>query len=159
MDPITKAIEGSIKQTNQKLGNSQTGKMDPITKAIGQFSNPDDVATARAALGDQSYNGLCQKFAEKAAYGKTGLYPTAAAAWNDNVQKGNAYSGLDGAQAGDLVYFAPDGSNGGAGHVGIYSGNNRMTSATYNGVQDDGIDNWKKQTGQRVLGYVPVRKN
>ena len=56
----------------------------------------------------------------------------------------------------DLVYFSPNASNEGYGHTGVYSGNGQMISATDNGVKQSNLGDWLKQTGQKILGYVPA---
>jgi hypothetical protein len=45
---------------------------------------------------------------------------------------------MEDAPRGALVFFRPDGSNGGFGHVGIAEGNGRFISATNGGVTIDG---------------------
>lgn len=152
MNPIQAIAEEAMQGNKSQDSN-------PIKALAQKYVTPDDVVTAREELGDQSYNGYCERFVEEKAYGKSGIHGSAADAWNHNVKEGNAFSGLDGAQPGDLVYFEPDASNGYAGHAAIYSGGNRMISATYSGVQDSNIDDWTKQTKQKVLGYVKVNKN
>ena len=89
-------------------------------------------AWALNQIGRQDFYNLCQQFIEN-AYGTTGQYRSAAVA-------GNALNwGTDPSQAdvGDLVFFRPDASNGGAGHVGIYLGNGEMVSATNKGITRD----------------------
>jgi len=89
-------------------------------------------AWALNQIGSQDYYNLCERFIEN-AYGTSGRYGSAAAA-------GNALDwGTDPSQAdvGDLVFFKPDPSNGGYGHVGIYLGNGEMVSATNKGITRD----------------------
>lgn len=103
---------------------------------------------------DDNYDGLCEKYAEEQVYGKAGLYPSAADAWNTYVKNGQAFEGTGGMQAGSLVYFSPDSSNSGYGHVGVADGKGNFTSATYHGVKTENIEDWQKSTGQKVLGWV-----
>ncbi len=119
-------------------------------------ATPSYVKTAAGDVGDQSYNGYCQQFVEQVALGRTGVYPSAVEAWNGYTQSGKAKSGIAGAKPGDLVYFAPDPSNGNYGHTGIVTGNNKFISATYSGVKEADLSDWQKQTGQQILGHVTL---
>src|SRR5215471_18181811 len=91
-------------------------------------------------LGAQNYHNLCERFIEN-AYGTSSRYASAAAA------SGDLMNNTDPSQAdvGDLVFFRPDASNGGYGHVGIYLGNGEMVSATNGGITRDSINSpyWK----------------
>jgi hypothetical protein len=99
------------------------------------------------------YDGLCEAYAEQQKHGVTGIYPSAIAAWNQSKDK---VQGLEGIQPGDQIFFAPDKSNSGFGHTGIYQGDGKFTSATYNGVQTNDLNNWQQSTGQQLLGYTTV---
>jgi hypothetical protein len=102
----------------------------PPDNAVGKQALA--AAWALNQIGSQDYYNLCQRFVEQ-AYGTGGQYRSAGAA-------GNALNwGADpnSADVGDLVFFKPDASNGGAGHVGIYLGNGEMVSATNKGITRD----------------------
>ncbi len=120
------------------------------------LKSPKNVKTAESLSGSQDFNKFCQRFVEAVTDGKTGQYPSAAAAWNDHVAKGKAKAGLTGITPGSLIYFNPDSSNGNFGHVGIYEGGGDFISATDNGVQSKSLKDWQQTTGQSILGYVPV---
>ncbi len=127
----------------------QSGSAHPLDDAAIHVQN------AQNNIGDQSYNGLCEGFAEEQTFGKRGLYPSAADAWNAYEQNGQATKGnIIDAPKGALVYFSADQSNNGDGHVGISDGNGNFISATSNGVQQIPINDWVKMTGQTPLGYV-----
>ena len=125
-----------------------------------QENNPhplDDsyVAKAKADQGDQSYNGYCESFAEQVAYGKQNIYGSAAEAWSNYVNSGKARGGdVQKAPKGAMIYFAPDASNWGDGHVGFSDGQGNLVSATSQGVKSIPLNDWIKQTGQTPLGYV-----
>lgn len=89
-------------------------------------------AWALNQIGRQDYINLCQRFIEN-AYGTSGQYRSAAVAGNALNMNTDPYD----ADVGDLVFFRPDASNGGAGHVGINIGNGQMVSSTNRGVQVD----------------------
>ena len=89
-------------------------------------------AWALNQIGRRDYINLCQRFIEN-AYGTSGRYATAAAAGNALNMSTDPMT----ADVGDLVFFRPDASNGGAGHVGINIGNGQMVSSTNRGVQVD----------------------
>ncbi len=91
---------------------------------------------AESQLGSQNWNGLCEKFVEN-AYGTSGQYPTAQDAYNKLHTSTNWSPNI-----GALVWFAPNASNGNAGHIGIYIGQNQFISATYNGVQINDMTSW-----------------
>ena len=65
-----------------------------------------------------------------------GAVPLGAAAAGNALNWGTDPNEAD---VGDLVFFKPDASNGGAGHVGIYLGNGEMVSATNKGITRDNI--------------------
>ncbi len=122
------------------------------TTAVQNGADPAILNNAKKMLGDQNYIGLCERFVEVATQGKSGLYPSAIAAFN--AQKGNA-TDLANAKPGDAIYFAPDASNEGFGHTGVISGNGNMISATNTGVKETPIDKWTANTGQKILGVIP----
>jgi hypothetical protein len=82
---------------------------------------------------------LCQRFVEQ-AYGVSGRYPTAAAAARALTTRPGK-DAWKSAPPGALLFFAPDASNAGNGHVGIALGNGTMISATSAGVREDRLDN------------------
>lgn len=115
---------------------------------------PSSDSLGKVSTVGTDYNGLCEKYAEEQVFGHSGIHPTAADAWNSYVNNGSAYEGTEGIQPGSLIYFNPDNSNGGYGHVGVYKGNGQFESATYDGVKTLNLDDWEKGTGQKVLGWV-----
>ena len=127
--------------------------VDTAKNNINQSVTPNNISVAQQQLGNTNYNDLCQKFVEQMTMGRTGVYPSAIHAWNALASK--AYAGLGGIKEGDVIYFAPNASNRGWGHTGIYKGNNQFISATDNGVQVNDLNNWQQTTGQQVLGFVP----
>lgn len=134
----------------------ETDNQHPIesqatSQAIQNGADPSLLNMAKQYLGKNAYIGLCEAFVERMTQGAEGLYRSAADAWN---QHQNKTQGLSGIQPGDAVYFAPDPSNGYNGHTGVYAGNNKFISATYNGVKEYDLNDWQKSTGQKVLGYV-----
>lgn len=148
---------GQSNQPTQSLGHSVDSYWNSIgseQKSPLSFLDDSNLTRASRDTGDQSYNNYCEKFTEEATYGKSGLFPIAAAAWNHYVSNGQAYGNADKAPAGALIYFAPDQSNFGDGHVGIADGQGGFVSATSAGVKNMSIDDWKKLTGQKPLGYV-----
>lgn len=138
----------------------QSGNSPAQTISSQSSSLPQDAQEAMSDLGDQSYDDYCQNFVDNVLQTPAqNRAPTAADAWNNYAQSGRATQGLDGIQPGDILYFAPDSSNGNEGHTGIFTGNNSFVSATYNGVQNNNLDDWGKSTGQQILGYVRNPQN
>lgn len=121
----------------------------------GQMIDDQGLKRAQADTGDQSFNNYCEKFVEESIYGKSGLYPSAADAWNNYVQSGKEVGGnILNAPRGALIYFAGDNSNDGYGHAGIADGQGNFVSATSNGVKTVPLNEWVQTTGQKPLGYV-----
>lgn len=122
--------------------------------ALQSGADPVTLANAKKYLGEAAYIGYCQSFVEKVS-GSGWQGGSAIEAWQNTPNK---VSGLQGIQPGDKVYFSPDASNSGYGHVGVYAGNNQFISATNNGIEKQDLSQWQQNTGQRVLGYVPVAR-
>lgn len=123
-------------------------------------NSPADVSTAKTYVDNPEMNqhaGMCQQFVEQVTQGKTGIYPSAIDAWQQ--QQNRARAGLDGAKPGDAVYFAPDSSNGYSGHTGILTKDGKFISATDNGVKEMSIQDWQNMTNQQVMGYLPEGRN
>lgn len=133
--------------------SSQDNSLDTKQTFLDKYLQPQDISNAKQDLGDQSFAGWCESFAEKMA-GKPNMGKSASEAWDNFVSQGKAQTDLGNIQPGNLIYFAPDESNQGDGHVGIYEGDNKFISATYAGVQEWDLNDWQKQTGQQILGYV-----
>lgn len=127
------------------------------TQAIKNGANPSVLERARQYLGDKAYIGLCQAFVERATKGQEGIYASAIDAWNKQSNK--AQTNMGNVQPGDAVYFAPDGSNAGYGHTGVYVGNNQFISATYGGIKQFDLNDWTRMTGQHLLGFIPSDPN
>jgi len=138
--------------------SSQTSNDTPtnglVQKVLSWGNTPSDVSSAQSDQGKQDYNNLCEKFVEQHVYGQTGIFPTAADAWNSYVKDGKAQGGAQNAPAGSMVYFGADKSNGDFGHVAIADGKGNIIGATSNGVQSIPLTDWIKQTGQTPLGFV-----
>lgn len=141
---------------------TSTNKADSIVdrwsmRQSGNSSPLDDtnVSNAQSDIGDQQFNGLCERFVEQNTFGKSGLFSSAADAWQGYSKQGKAYQDdPENAPAGSMIYFAPDESNSGDGHVGISDGKGNIIAATSRGVAQTPISFWTKMTGQKPLGYV-----
>lgn len=99
-------------------------------------------------LGSQAWNGLCEKFIGDML--GTRRYPTA---WADALAN-RTNTGFN-PPPGQLVFFRPDASNQGAGHVGISLGGNRFLSATASGVKVDDLGN--SYWSSLYAGFGPPR--
>ena len=147
-------ILGQQGSQNTPSSDSNPQKVQATTDAAAAGAPPEQLAWAEQHLGDQAYIGLCEQFVEKAG-GTTGQYASAIDAWDGQKNTRVDDPSLKGIQPGDKVYFAPDNSNGGYGHTGLYAGNGQFISATDNGVRQYDLGQWQKMTGQQPLGYVP----
>lgn len=139
--------------TTAPQGLSYTPEMQ---QALGT-TTPSDVQTADSQMGQHDLTGLCEQAVEQWS-GLPKMGTTAGNAWDNWVSKGKAYSGLQGVQPGDLLYFQPNGSNQGSGHAALFAGydnqgNPLMVSATDNGVEKDNVTTWSSKIAP-LLGYV-----
>ena len=127
-------------------GSSNNDAVTKATAAARAAGTPSTVLMrARQMLGDQDYIGLCEKFVEN-LHGQSGLYPTAlAAAKSQGLSQDWANI-----KPGDELFFGAAPENGGDGHVGVYSGNGHIVSATSKGVLDLPISAFNAP----VLGYL-----
>jgi hypothetical protein len=141
------SVDSFIQSIKSNQQDTDTPQGDPSDLS----DIPTDVRNASELTGKDYDSGYCESFVEQAA----GIQPqgaTALDAWNNFVQNGKAYQNANEAPAGSFIYFndpnQPDG------HVGISEGNGNFISATYNGVREDNLQDWEKQTGQQPLGYA-----
>ncbi len=146
--PDTKVSQASASVPfNRQASMAQDAAIaDPLGKT--------PLAAHGAALDGHEYDGLCEKWAEKQVYGKTGIFPSAMAAFNANAQAGNITSSKD-PPKGAQVFFNSDESNGNFGHTGVSLGGGKFESATYNGIKVFSIPDWEKNTGQVYIGATP----
>lgn len=144
---------GSEEKKSEKTG--QYGDDFFAGTILDKNKEPDSIINAKLLMDkpDEDYRGLCQRFAEFAAYGKKDLSPSAIQFWKDAPNKVQGFKGM---KKGDLIYFDANKSNRGFGHVGVYEGNGRFISATDNGIESQPIESWVNKTSQRPLGYLPV---
>lgn len=159
-DPFNPAVNNPL--LAQNIANSarkipfNNQALQAQNAAISDPSGKSDLSSIGKALDGHDWVGLCEAWQEKQTYGKTGIYPTASAAFQNYAQKGQAFNNISQAKAGDLVYFSGDSSNGNAGHVGIITDPAKgiMQSATNSGVRQDNIGKWLQNTGQTIAGFV-----
>lgn len=149
-------MDKDVQTVNQLLGETNSTN-DPDVQTVNKLlaSNPTDVSQAQDKSGNQDFNGECEQFVEQMTTGKSGIFPTAADAWDYYAKSGQAQP-LSQAKPGDLIYFSPDSTNNNQGHTGIIADTNgNFVSATYNGVQTNNLKDWVNLTGQTPLGIVP----
>ncbi|TWD74993.1 hypothetical protein FB561_6428 [Kribbella amoyensis] len=95
----------------------------------GPQSRADDaIAWFAARNGSTSYQGYCEKAVEN-AYGKTGIYASAIANWNDAVRRGAAHKGDLNPPKGALVFW----NISSYGHVGLATGDGSFWATSVNG--------------------------
>lgn len=111
------------------------------------------------------YSGLCQQYVDDQT-GATQRYPSAIATWDAKAKQGVAKQGLQGVQAGDVIEFAADSSNGGDGHAALVQSNPKNPSdpilnmASYSGITQMPMSQWLQYSGQQPLGYYsPTQSN
>ena len=101
----------------------------PITStAVGPQSRADDaIAWFAARNGSTAYQGYCEKAVEN-AYGRTGIYASAIANWNDAVRRGAAHRGDLNPPKGALVFW----NISAYGHVGVATGDGNFWATSVN---------------------------
>lgn len=123
------------------------GDVQAATQAALNAGVPSTILDrARAQMGSQDYNNLCEKFVEN-LQGKSGMFASAL----DAAKSGDLSQDWKSIQPGDEVYFDGAQENGGYGHVGIYSGAGNIVSATSHGVKELPINAFNAP----VLGFKP----
>lgn len=140
-------------QAVQDLVGDKSSFSQGVNDLLQTQNNQDDVQKAIAETGNQNYDGWCEAFVEK-MNNLPNMGPSAKDAWQNWASQGKARIDTNNMKPGDLIYF--DDPSNPAGHVGIFEGNNNMVSATYNGVGQNDLNDWQTQTGQQILGYVPM---
>ena len=123
-----------------KIGGVGAGGEPIIGGDIGAAPGSQNaIAWAMSRQGQGGWAGWCERFVEN-AFGTGGRYPSAWAA--AQAMTTNAGGSMANAPAGSIMFFKPHASNGGFGHVGISLGNGQMISATNNGPEVTGINNY-----------------
>lgn len=140
----------------QDANNSFTAAQISQALAVASPKSNSPQVNIGKAIATPAYSGLCLKFVDD-KQGNTARQPTAIADYQANAQAGNI-STSEKIPANARVYFAPDDSNGGNGHVGISNGDGSFTSATDNGIKTFAIKEWEKYTGQKFIGYSTSSK-
>ena len=97
------------------------------------------IGWAMSRIGQGGWAGWCERFVEN-AFGTGGRHASAWAA--AQAMMTNPGGAMANAPAGTLLFFRPDASNQGFGHVGISLGDGRMVSATNNGPEVTGSSNY-----------------
>lgn len=139
--------------------NPYTIQTDDVSSAendaLSVGAEPADLLAAKSQLGKQEYINYCETFVEKA----TGSGNEGATADQAFYNQPNAVHDptLQGAKPGDEVYLS-DPTNP-AGHTGIMDTGGNFISATDNGVQENNLSDWERETNQTPLGYIPQKQN
>lgn len=121
-------IPGKGFVTDAYVNTGSSGLVAPLCT-----SNPradKSIAWYNARMGSTAYQGLCEKAAEN-SYGKTGIWASAKAGWNDAVARGAAHRGDLNPPKGALVYWdlaAP------YGHVGVSKGGGYFVATSVGGA-------------------------
>lgn len=144
------------KQQKQQQQQTEAFNMADLSRAMAILnpnSNSPQVNIGKA-IKTPAYAGLCLQYVDD-KQGNPNRLPTAYADYEARAQAGLINQSEKNIPSGARVYFAPDDSNGGAGHVGIANSNNTFTSATDNGIKTFSIADWEKYTNQRFIGWAP----
>ena len=143
-----------------------TGTNDPVTKKCGE---PQTTSKAQKAVnwslsmvGSNAYDFLCEKFVEN-AYGTSGKYPSAIAAYNALKAAGKIQT--KGTPPVGALVFSTSSYDQGYGHVVISVGNNTYVSGgmskSYKGIKGGGstvqlIGSANPASGAKYLGWAPA---
>ena len=114
-----------------------TGAALPATAAapiaattVAPQSRADDaIAWFAARNGSTAYQGYCEKAVEN-SYGRTGVYASAIANWNDAVRRGAAHRGDLNPPKGALVFW----NISAYGHVGVAKGDGTFWATSVSGA-------------------------
>lgn len=152
------------KQEQDKLMQDYQNQSFPVAQisqaaATLKPNNKDTMTQIGKAIAtpDYAYSGLCLKWVDD-QQGNANRQPTAYADYQTHAQEGDIIASSKDIPKGSRVYFAPDASNGDAGHVGIANGDGTFTSATDNGIKTFSLKDWQNYTGQQFIGYAPPQK-
>lgn len=145
-----------LSSNRQLIEEPQQNQQSGIAQAMGILSpqsTKEPLAQIGKAIATPNYAGYCLQWVDDQT-GNSNRLPNAYADYQAKAQSGNIQTGTDNIPKGARVYFAPDSSNGGMGHVGLSNGDGTFTSATDNGIKTFDIPDWEKYTGQKYLGYA-----
>ena len=122
------ALLGGVALTG--IGMPATAAPEPSTTvAAARQSRADNaIAWFAARNGSTAYQGYCEKAVEN-AYGRTGVYASAKANWNDAVRRGAAHRGDLNPPKGALVFW----NISAYGHVGLATGDGNFWATSVNG--------------------------
>lgn len=136
---------------NQYLKDKQTA----ISKALGSLNDKSTQGQVGRSIASPAYAGYCQQFADDQT-GTTQRYPTAAATWQAKVADGSAQTDLSKAKPGDVIEFRPDSTNANLGHAAVVTSTKdglQLQMATYQGVENYSLNDWKRFSGQVPEGF------
>lgn len=105
-----------------------TGSNGRVAPDCGGSRAENAIAWYQARFGSTAYEGYCEMAVEN-AYGRTGIYASAMADWNDAVARGTAHRDLN-APRGALVFWNISYPYG---HVGISRGDGTFVATSVNG--------------------------
>lgn len=120
-------IPGKGFVSDSYVNTGSTGLVAPLCATNPRADKA--VAWFTARIGSTAYQGYCEKAAEN-SYGKTAIYASAKANWNDAVARGAAHRGDLNPPRGALVFWdlaAP------YGHVGVARGDRTFLATSVNG--------------------------
>ncbi|WP_405060994.1 CHAP domain-containing protein [Kribbella sp. NBC_01505] len=105
----------------------------PTTAAVDTAATPqaradNAIAWFSSRNGSTAYQGYCEKAVEN-SYGRTGIYASAIANWNDAVRRGAAHRGDLNPPKGALVFW----NISSYGHVGLATGDGNFWATSVNG--------------------------
>jgi len=140
----------------QQANMQQAFPQSAIAQAMAQVDPKGEskLSEVGKAIKTPAYAGYCLQWVDD-KQGVTGSrQPTAYADYQARAQQGDVKESTKDIPDGARVYFSPDSSNGGMGHIGIANGDGTFTSATDNGVKTFSLNDWIKITGQKFLGWA-----
>ncbi|HEY3511573.1 CHAP domain-containing protein [Kribbella sp. NPDC051137] len=129
-------IPGKGYITDSYVNTGSSGLIAPLCTSNPRADNA--IAWYAARSGSTAYQGYCEKAAEN-SYGKTAIWASAMADWNDAVNRGVAHKGDLNPPKGALVFWnlaAP------YGHVGVATGDGNFWATSVSGA-----------IGKRALPY------
>ncbi len=147
----------ALTKKKQAAQNDPNNPFSPaqISQVMAQVAPKSPAGKVGKAIATPAYAGFCLRWVDDQQKTQN-RQPNAFADYLNNAKAGYVKN-TDKAPAGARVYFAPDASNEGMGHVGISNGDGSFTSATDNGIKTFGLKDWEKYTGQKFIGWSPSK--
>lgn len=149
-------IQKKKKQQEQDNQNYDMAAISQAAAILQPKGKDPQVAVGKAINSNPGWANLCEAYAEKQVYGRTGLYPDAISAYKANAQAGNIVQSSKDIPKDAQVFFNADKGNGFNGHTMVSNGDGTFQTPLNDGkIHNITLSDWLKYSGQQYLGFVP----